>query len=432
MHQAAAILATLALTTLSARADDWPQWQGPLRNNISQEQGLAKTWPAAGPKLLWTYRDAGVGYSSPSIVGGTLYSVGAEEGGEKEAEFVFALNVSDGKVKWKKKFGTPYGVSGSDVKWGGGPRGTPSVVDGKVFAEGARGDVVCLDAEKGDVIWQKSLPGDLGGRMMSGWGNSESVLVDGKAVICTPGGPKGTLAALNGTDGKVIWQSKEVTDDAAYSSPIVAEFGGIRQYIQQTSKGVIGVSATDGKLLWQFDCPAYRTAVIPTPIYRDGLVYVTAGYGAGCSLIELKKVGNGIKAEQRYRGNKTMTNHHGGVVLIDDCVYGFSDGGGWTCQDLESGKEKWADKKGINQGGLDKGSLTCVGDDLFLFGEGSGNLVRIKATPDGWKDLGRFKIPEETKLRRPSGKFWTHPVVSNGKLYLRDQDLLFCFDVSGQ
>jgi outer membrane protein assembly factor BamB len=406
-------VALAALLAAAATAADWPQWQGPDRNNISKE--MMAPWPKEGPKLLWTYREAGVGYSSPSIVGGMLYSLGAEEQGGKDTEFVFALDTATGKEKWRKTFGKPHDLSGSDRNWGGGPRGTPSLVDGKLYAEGNRGDVVCLNAQDGTIIWEKSLA-DLGGKMMSGWGNSESVLVDGTTVICTPGGKNGTLAALQARTGEVIWQSAGLTDDAAYSSPVAADIGGVKQYVQQSNKGVFGVAAADGKLLWHVEVPGYRTAVI-------------SGYGAGCTLVEIKKDGDSFKTDVKYKANKNMTNHHGGVVLVGDYIYGYSDGRGWVCQNLKTGENKWEEKKGVNQGGLDKGSLTCVGGDLVLYGEGSGNCVRVTASPDGWKELGRFKIPEETKKRKPSGKFWTHPVVANGKLYLRDQDLLFCFAV---
>jgi outer membrane protein assembly factor BamB len=205
---------------------------------------------------------------------------------------------------------------------------------------------------------------------------------------------------------------------------IAAEVGGLRQYIQMTMKGVVGVSADDGRLLWHHLQPAYRVAVIPTPIFHNDFVFVTAGYGAGCDLLHLTADGpNGTKAEKVY-ANKNMVNHHGGVVLVGDYLYGYSDGKGWVCQELKSGKNVWEEKKKLG-----KGSLTYADGHLDCYSEDNGTVVLIDASPDGWKESGRFKIPRESTRRGPKGMVWAHPVVANGRLYLRDQELLFCFDV---
>jgi outer membrane protein assembly factor BamB len=417
---AAAVIA--ALTLSFARADDWPQWRGPNRDEISKEVGIQKTWPSQGPPVAWTFTDAGIGYSGPAVVGNRLYIAGATGEGEDDKDFVLCIDTGTGKQVWKADFG-----KGFKNGWGGGPRGNPTVDGDSVYVLGPKGELLCLATADGKQKWSKDFVGDLGGKIMSGWGYSESVLVDGDRVICTPGGSRGTLAALDKTTGKVVWRSTDLTDDAAYSSVIKATVGGVAMYVQQTNKGVVGVNAKTGKLLWKNDCPAYRTAVIPTPVFHDDHVYVSSGYGAGCTLVKLTADGKGgVTAKEVYK-NKNMINHHGGVVLVGDYIYGFSDGRGWVCQDFKTGENKW-EAKGKNQ--LEKGSITCVDGDLLCYGESSGQLVRIKATPEGWKEVARFKLPKETRLSRKQGKIWTHPVVANGKLYLRDLDLLFAFNVS--
>jgi outer membrane protein assembly factor BamB len=236
------------------------------------------------------------------------------------------------------------------------------------------------------------------------------------------------MAALDKSTGKVIWRSSELKDKAAYSSPIGGiDVGGIRQYIQATGKAVVGVAAKDGKLLWRCEEPTFRVAVIPTPIFHDSYVFATAGYGAGCDLIRLTADNQGVKAEPVYSKEvkKNMVNHHGGVVLVGDYLYGYSDGKGWVCQGFQSGKLKWQNKE------LGKGSVTFADGYLYCYSEDEGKVALVEANPDAWKEHGRFKIPQESKQRKSGGRTWTHPVVANGRLYIRDQDLIFCFDVRG-
>lgn len=257
------------------------------------------------------------------------------------------------------------------------------------------------------------------------WGFSESPLVDGEWVICTPGGDKGTMAALNKKTGSVVWRSIDWKEVGGYSSSIVAEVDGVRQYIQFTRGGVGGVAAKDGRLLWSAKIARNDIAVIPTPIYHDHLVYVTSGYGAGCGCVRLSRDGDKFKADVQYT-NKKLANHHGGVVLIGEHIYGYSDGRGWVCQSLKTGENAW-EEKGDNRPG--KGSVTCVDDRLLCLEENNGSLTCIQASPDGWKEFGRLELPEKSKIQTMDNKIWTHPVVANGMLYLRHHDLLFCFDL---
>jgi len=401
------IAAALLLATSTFGAD-WPQWRGANRDDHSPDTSTLKSWPATGPTREWLFTDAGIGYSGFSVVGNRLFTMG----GRRDSEHVICLDATSGKELWATPLGAIYGNN-----WGDGPRSTPTVDGDKVYALSANGVLGCLSAKDGKRAWEVDLRKQLGGEIQS-WGYTESVLVDKNQVICTPGGSKGAMAALDKNTGKVIWQTAEVTDAAQYASPIIAESGGQRQYVQLLMRKLIGVNPKDGKLLWQTNFPG-RTAVIPTPIYHAGHVYVTAGYGVGCQLIKL-----GPTPEVVYENN-VMVNHHGGVVLVDGKIYGHSDKGGWTCQDFASGEKVWQSEK------LGKGACTSVAGQLICVDEKDGTVVLADASPKGWNEKGRFKLDPQTKLRKPQGHIWTHPVVVNGRLYLRDQDLIYCYNVKG-
>jgi outer membrane protein assembly factor BamB len=403
--------------TLAAAAADWPQWRGPDRTDVSKETGLLATWPDGGPPLLWTYAEAGIGYSGPAVVGDRLFTMGARN----EVEYLLALDTGTGKEVWATEIGPLL-----ENPYGSGPRGTPTVDGDRTFALGGKGELICVETRTGKKRWHVSFTNDLGGQEPH-WGYTESPLVDGDKLVCTPGGSQGTLAALDKQTGKVLWRSKGLTDPAAYSSIIAADVAGVRQYIQMTGGHAVGVAADDGRLLWESSERINPTAVIPTPIYREGSVYVTSGYadrGGGCALLKLTADGSEFKADVVY-SDKSMANHHGGVVLVGDYLYGYSDTQGrrWVCQEFKTGKVVWESKK------LGKGSLTCADGHLYCYSENDGTAVLVKASPEGCEESGRFKIPRQTQQPRGQGNIWTHPVVANGRLYLRDQDLIFCFDV---
>ena len=401
----------------AAAGTDWPGWRGPNRNDHSPDTGLLKSWPEKGPELLWSFENGGKGYSSPAIVGDRIYFTGSRKG----SALVICLDASSGKELWNAPIGDDSG-EGYNTGWGSGPRGAPTVSDGLVFALTANGELGCLSAADGKRQWRKNFVDDLGGKVPS-WGYAESPLVDGDKLIVTPGGKDGAIVAFDKKTGKQLWRSEDLHDDAQYASIVIVEAGGKRQYVQLFMKNVAGIDAETGELLWTAPWKDGRTAVIPTPVVNGDQVYITSGYGAGSMLLQVAA----DSAKELWK-NKVMKNHHGGVLLVDDHLYGFSDGGGLTCQSLKTGDRTWNEKGQ----GIQKGTVHYADGMLYCIDEHEGSVFLIEASPKGFSEQGRFPMPRETELRKGTkGKVWTHPVVLNGRLYLRDQDLFFCYDVSG-
>jgi outer membrane protein assembly factor BamB len=326
-----------------------------------------------------------------------------------DGSYVIFLNEADGALILK----TRIGEAGGHKRYPG-PRGTPTIDGGDVFVLNQYADLVCLDAENGTTKWSVNLVDQYGGKMMSGWKYSESPLVDGDRVICTPGGTDGTLLALNRKTGEQLWQTEAWTDPAGYSSVIIATIDGTRQYVQLTGKSVAGIDPNSGTVLWQADREG-KTAVISTPIVQENTVFVTSGYGIGCNAFRVTKDGTNWQVEQLY-ANKEIMNHHGGVVLLDGHIYG-SSGGTFRCLNLDSGELAYAGRS------AGKGATVYADGHLYLRSE-AGPVALIKATPTDLVETGRFDQPD-----RSEEKAWPHPVIANGKLYLRDQDILLCYDV---
>lgn len=417
-------------------AADWPQFRGPRRDGHAAEKDLLTQWPAQGPALAWTYDQTGQGYSGPAIVGDKLFILGARG----DAEFLIALDLHDDKVKelWALKIGPVFTWKGNN--WNVGPSATPTVDGDLVFALGGGGTLVCAGVD-GKEVWRKNLPAYLsaeinpigGGPEKLGWGFAWSPLVDGAQLLCVPGGGKGHLAALDKKTGALLWQSKELTGQATYASPLVAEIGGVRQYVQMLYDGVAAVAAQDGKLLWHYRRKQpYKDCVIPTPIIQADHVYMTVGFGEGCDLVKVSKKDDAFQVTQvsAYRPNKiakAMQNQNGGVVLVDEHVYGYADGKGWICQEFKTGATIWSEKNKLG-----RGSLLYAEGRLYLFGEDDGIVVLLEAGTKGWKENGRFELPRRSKHNLASGRLWTHPVLAHGQLFLRDQELLFCFKVQSK
>ena len=396
------------LFQLGAVAEDWPQWRGADRTGMSLETGLLQEWSEDGPALAWRTDGLGAGFSSVAVADGRIYTLGDVDGGSH----VIALSEKDGSELWKSKIGEAGGHRGYP-----GTRGTPTVDGGQVFALNQHSDIACVDAQSGKLIWKKNLVSDFAGKMMSGWKYSESPLVDGDRVLVTPGGKEGAVVALDRLTGKKIWQTNEWTDTAGYSSVVIATIHGTRQYVQLTGKSVAGIDPESGKLLWKAAREG-KTAVVTTPVIDGDVVFVTSAYGVGCNAFRISKDGGKWSTDELY-ANKDIANHHGGVVLLDGHVYG-STSGTFRCLDVAEGELAFKERS------AGKGA-TMYADGRFYLRAEQGPVALIKATPDGYEEVGRFNQPERSKMQA-----WAHPVVANGKLYLRDQGILLCYDVSAK
>jgi outer membrane protein assembly factor BamB len=407
-------LALLALP-LAASAADWPQWRGPQRNGVSAETGLLKEWPKEGPKLLWQAREIGAGYAAPTVVGERIFVLGNEG---LENEFVQALAVKDGRRIWQTKLGK-VGNPNQQPKFPAA-RSTPTVDSEVLFALGSDGDLACVETATGKVRWQKSLRTDFGGKPGT-WAYAESPLVDGDTLVCTPGGTEATLVALNKKSGDVLWKcAVPAGEEAGYASAIVVEADGVKQYVQMLAKGLIGVEAKTGKILWRYGKTVSRyRANIPSPVARGGAVF-SAGSGTGGGLVRLKNSGGTWEAEEAYFSPK-LPAAIGGSVLVADCLYGTGNQG-LMCLDFATGNPKW------DHASLGAASVCAADGRLYLHGE-NGEVALVESSPEAYREKGRFSPPDRPSRSQPMEKSWAYPVVANGRLYLRDHNLLWCYDV---
>jgi len=399
-----ASLAPWSLGRAAAVEPDWPQWQGPDRTGLSKETGLLKSWPSGGPPKLWSISSLGEGYGSLAIKGDRIYVQGVQNG----TSVVFCLNRADGKTVWTAPLSTRL-----DQDRGPGPRGTPTTDGDRLYVLSENGELACMLAKDGSKVWRKNILQDFKGRNPH-WLISESPLIDGDKLIVTPGGDHAGIAALDKMTGQTIWTSKELSDPAAYSSCIVADVHGVRTIIGFTALAGVGLRASDGKLLWRYTKVANRTANITTPILHEDKVFYTSAYGTGAGLLALKPEGGELKADEVYF-TREMMNHHGGVILTGGYLYGFSNAI-LTCLEFATGKPMWRDRS------VGKGSLTCADGLLYLFSE-TNTVGLAEASPEAYKEKGRFTVPDQGF---PS---WAHPVVCGGKLYIRNQSMLMCYNV---
>ena len=452
----------VTIMTGSSLAADWPQWRGPNRDGKSADTGLLKEWPNDGPPLAWKIDKIGGGYCAPSIANGRIF--GMSNRGEDEV--VWALSEADGKELWVIRLGPAFDQQPSQGKEG--PACTPTVDGERLYVEGLGGKVACLQVKDGKIIWQISMTEEFGGRVPR-WSYRESPLIDNDKVIITPGGPDAILAAINKSTGETIWKSKlpdgqtanyerrgvvfagfggdrggpdrgrggfgrgrgsfgGAGSGAAYSSVIAIDFEGQRQYVQLISNTLVGFAASDGNFLWRYDKPANRMGInCATPIFHNGMVFASSAYGAGCGLVKLSKGADGaIKAEEVY-ATTDMQNHHGGMILLDGYIYGATggnEGGALVCLDFKTGKVMWDQRD--SAGRRAKGSVALADGRLYYRME-IGTVVLIEPSPEKYIERGRFEQPD-----RSGAPAWANPVVANGKLYICDQDILFCYDVKAK
>lgn len=414
LHLAATCLLGASLCAPVIHADDWAQWRGPNRNGISQETGLLQEWPAAGPQLLWQINDIGSGYGTPAVTSERIYLMSNEGLSD---EFVRAYNVADGKIAWSTRVGK-VGNPNQNPNYPGA-RSTPSVDGEQLYALGSDGDLLCLNNADGKVLWQKNLRTDFGGKVGT-WAYSESPLIDGDALIVTPGGAESTMVALNKKTGDTIWKSSiPEAGEANYSSIVTAQIGGVKQYIQFLQKGVVGVEAKTGKRLWIYDRTADKRVggSIQTPVVQGDLVYSATGLTGG----SVAKINGGpatFSTEEKYFARK-MPVAIGGAVLLGDYLYGTTNSA-LLCVDFKSGAIKWeAPSIGV--------SSVCFADNrLYLHGE-NGEVALVAPTAESYQEKGRFTSPNPPERGR--NKAWAYPVVANGRLYIRELGTLWCYNV---
>jgi outer membrane protein assembly factor BamB len=395
-------------------AADWPQFRGPLRTDVSDDKNLLEQWPAEGPPVVWKAEGLGVGFSSIAVAGERIYSMG-DKG---TSSFLIALDRAAGKRLWESPIGKP----GGNYE---GTRSTPTVDGDLVYGLGQFGDLICCESATGQELWRKNLRSDFGGRHGS-WQYAESLLVDGNRMVCTPGGKGAAMVALNKVTGDVIWKGAVPENDSAgYSSIVISEGGGVRQYVQLMANGLASFAADDGRLLWRYGGERDRfggnTANIPTPIVRENFIFAAAGYGRGGGLVELSASGQGVTAKEVYF-DRNLSNRHGGVVLVGDYLFGDRDQSGlpW-CAEWSTGKVQW--RKAKRTQGTGSAAITYADGRLYMQYE-NGVVALVEATPEAYREISIYRIPE------PQEPCWTHPVVVGGRLYIRNQDVLWCHDVT--
>lgn len=415
----------LAISPGLVCADDWTQFRGESRENRSSETGLYELWDAEkGPPLAWITEGLGSGYASVAVSEGRIFTTGNFDDGQA----AIALDEKTGEIIWKQS------LTDRPPKHGyPGSRSTPTIVDGKVYLVTSDGVAVCLSCDNGSVVWQRRFS-DWGGKMMSVWGFSESPLVDGNSVICTPGGKNGMVVALDKNSGEEIWtctlpdypeeagvNGKNLKDGAGYASAVISNGGGVKQYIQLVGRGLVGIKADDGSLLWRYKRVSNGTANIPTAIVEGDYVFTSTGYGTGSALLKLESKANGTvePSEVYWAEGKTIQNKHGGMVLVDGHIYcGHGNGNGLPiCLNMSSGEVAWGPVRAKGKGE----TSTVYADGHVIMRREDGVVLLIKATPQEYDLVATFE-PEFQQ-----GKTWAHPVIANGKLYLREQNKLMCY-----
>ncbi len=386
---------------------NWPQWRGADRSGISSETGLLKQWPPEGPPKSWGITGIGKGYGTVAIQDDFIYV----QGTQGNDSVVFCLKRSDGKTVWTRALGPSL-----DQDRGGGPRGTPTVDGDRVYALSEAGDLSCLKIRDGSVVWSLNILKEFKGSNPN-WLLSESPLVDGSRLIVTPGGAKAGIVALDKMTGKVVWTTAELSDPTGYCSSILADVDGVPTLMTMTAKAAVGVRAADGKLMWRYEKVANRTANITTAIFYKNKVFFTTAYNTGCALLQLKAE-NGMVTAQEVYFSTDMMNHHGGVVLVNGYLYGFSNAN-LTCMEWETGKVMWRDRS------VGKGSVAYAEGNLYLLGEAN-KVGLAEAAPAAYKEISRFPIEDQGK---PS---WAHPVICDGKLYIRNQGTLTAYNIKAR
>lgn len=410
-------LASISLVGLRPlRAADWPQWRGPLRNGSSHETGLLKAWPPEGPKLLWQAQDIGDGYSTPAVAGDRLYLL-TNKGNDDE--FVQAFSMLDGKRVWSTRIGR-VGNPGQQPSYPGA-RSTPTVEGEFLYALGSDGDLVCLRTATGKARWQKNVRAEFGGQP-GVWAYAESPLIDGDVLVCAPGGRTATVVALNKQTGDLIWKyAAPGADTAGYGSAVVTEIEGVKQYVLFLQKGVVGLAAATGKPLWRYTRTVDTDYAVnaQTPLAHQGYVYT--GSDRGGSLARIRANNGAYEAQEVYFARK-LPIALGGAVMVGDYLYGTTNAA-LLCVDFKTGAIKWEDRS------IGAASILYAEGHLYVHGE-NGQMALVEATPDAYRERGRFAPPNPPERGR--SRAWAYPVVANGRLYIRELGMIWCYNIKAQ
>ncbi len=409
-HQFALLITLLGVAVLLAGCGrvgaEWPQWQGPTRDNISQETGWLKNWPEGGPDIVWRI-PIGEGYSGISIVDGRIYTMHSEG----EDEFAVCLDASDGAEIWRSRTDDNY-QSGE----GSGPRSTPAVDGDRVYVLSAKGKLYGLDAGNGEKVWGHDFVTEFESGI-PGFGFSTSPIIEGDSLLIEAGGKDGkSIVAFDKGTGAILWTSH--TDGAGYSSPIVIDSNGVRQAIFLTGKSLVSVSPADGTIYWKHvPWPSGNDINAAVPILLPGdRIFVSAAYDKGSVLLQMKSDGDEMSVEEVWRSHDVMENWMSSSVLLGEYLYGF-DEIILKCIEAKTGEQKWAHR------GFDRGTLLLADGHLIILGEG-GNLGIAEANPSEYKGVAETQLLE--------GRCFTPPTFVGGKLYLRNQKELVCVDLSAK
>ncbi len=409
-------LLLLAVTGIQiCNAQTISEWRPDNRTGVSSETGLLKSWPADGPKLLWTNLELSKGNSSVSFGTNTVYTTGTKD----SDDVLYALDMN-GKLLWQTVMGRAWNESFPES------RATPTVEGNRVYTCSGFGDLACIDGSNGMIIWTYK-GSELNKGTYGAWGIAESLLIDGDKLYFTPGGPETMTIALNKTNGEVVWKSASLNDKPGYVSPILITYAGIKTIVNVAMNYVFAVDASNGNILWKTgleraESMKWDLINCVTPLYADGKVYVTAGYDCGGMMV---KIGDDGKSASVVWTDKVLDVHHGGVVLVDGYIYGSNwlnnSTGNWCCIEWNTGKKLWEEKWNC------KGSIIAADGMLYIYDEKKGNVGLLKATPEKFDLVSSFQVTEGA-----SGPYWAHPVIHNGILYLRHSNALMAYEVKGK
>ena len=380
----------------------WSQWRGPDRTGVSSETGLAQRWTEAGPAEIWR-RPLGQGFSGIVAAAGRLYTQFAIAGDA----FVASLSAADGSEIWRVRTGSSFKDS-----YGNGPRSTPTLDDGIVYALSSSGDLVAVRATDGDVVWKLDLRESFGAKPPQ-WGLSGSPLIEGDLLIVNPGGDEGrSILALDKKTGKLRWSARD--DRAGYAAPIAMTLAGVRQVLVFVGDKIVSLDPEDGRTHWELGWKTDWGVNASTPILLEGdRVFLSTGYERGAIMLQVRKQDDGLVAEELWR-NREMRNKFSSSVLYGGMLYGF-DEGTLKCVDPEDGTARWRER------GLGHGSLLAVDGKLIVLSD-HGKLVLADASAEGYSELGAVEAFKT--------KTWTVPTLAGGRLYLRDEKEIVAFDIS--